>query len=95
MIFAWETVSPTEDFWVSWLSCNYRLNATHWEEEDYLSSDPILRIYHCETELDEDDISSIAWDQNIVYHEWSISEKKFIVEYKDWYEYVAQDIDFE
>ncbi len=92
MVYAGEIISPAETFWVNWIDCNYRINSTSRQDRDNLENNAILEIYECETGLTENEISDLIWWENLIYKQWSKSEKHFVIKYKDNYENIAKDI---
>ncbi len=89
MIYSSEFLEETKNLWFDNTNCDYKVNITHWEdEEDTLTNNPMIEVFHCEIEKDTEEISG----PNILYMQWEESWEEFLIRYEDEARNIAENI---
>lgn len=83
LTFKWIIDNTEENFQVAWLQCYRKLIATQYTNKDSLESDPIIKIYSCLSDHDDNTLITLIQGKNMIYKRWVASDKRFIILYKD------------
>ncbi|MBS8122549.1 hypothetical protein [Candidatus Vampirococcus lugosii] len=94
MIYYAEVISD-ENLTINGLNCNYKINASVWQNQDYLETNPDIEIFLCQTELDGRTINQLIGSRNLIYKKGIVSEKNFLIRYREDYLDIANSIKIE
>lgn len=83
LTFKWIIDNTEENFQIAWLQCYKKLIAIKYTEKDLLETDPTIKIYSCLSDHDDSTLEWLISWKNMFYRRWTITDKRFIILYKD------------